>query len=360
MVRRAKQIYRRTSLAGVALLVLLAEPFFNEGLAHHSRAAFNLEDKVEIEGRVVEVAWTNPHYYLGVELDDGTGTPTRWTFEGHSIPGLVRNGWSRKTLTVGSRVVVVASPNRNPETLFGLLDHVTRADGQTFFSFRPRPEVAAQAKSPLAPSTDFSGTWRIIRSLRDNLVGGFAAPSDWPLTELGVAELANFNINDDPSLRCEPRGLPRMLGWPYAQQWRIDAAGLHISIEHAVEERSIPFLVAASATGAQTAGDPLGLGTSVARRVAPDVLEIRSAEFTPRFWGITRGISSSGAKELLERYELIDGGYKLKLTYTVADTEYLAEPVSESYTLQKVHDYTFAGEPDCDVGTAQRHLQFES
>ena len=48
--------------------------------AHHARSAFDLAISISVEDTVVEVAWTNPHYYLGgrESRDDGDVT---WTFD---------------------------------------------------------------------------------------------------------------------------------------------------------------------------------------------------------------------------------------------------------------------------------------
>ena len=55
---------------------------------------------------------------------------------------------------------------------------------------------------------------------------------DWPLTQAGRAAVVQFDIKDDPVLRCEPRGLPRMLEYPYAQRWADTGEGIAITIEH--------------------------------------------------------------------------------------------------------------------------------
>lgn len=318
--------------------------------AHHSRSAFDLDTLINVQGTVVEVAWTNPHYYLSV-VD---ARAERWVFEGHSIPGLVRNGWSRHSVTVGSAIRVQANPNRDPEQRFALLDNVTRADGKRLFAFR-RPD-SAPAPTPPA-DTGFAGTWRLIRSLRDNLVSGFDAPVDWPVTAKGRAQVAAYDLRDDPSLRCEPRGLPRMLAWPYAQRWQIEAGVLRIRIEHATEVREIGL--DGSAVPGPPAGDPQGLGVSIATRASEDRLVIETSRFAPRAWGTTRGLDSGAGKSLREHYELVDGGQKMKLTYTVHDPEYLLDPVDAQLWFQRVATYEFAAEPPCDVHTAQRHLEYE-
>lgn len=323
------------------------------GNAHHSRSAFNLDATIMIDGTVTEVGWTNPHYYLGVR-DETTGQTQEWTFEGHSIPGLVRNGWSRSTLAVGSRVSLVANPNSDPEVLFGLLNHVTRRDGKTFYSFRPTDEMLQMQKPPLAPSTDFTGTWRIIRSLRSNLVGGFEPPTDWPLTDLAHEEVARFDVNDDPSLSCEARGVPRMLSWPYSQKWINQGADLFVTLEHAVEERT---LFDEKTVMIPKSSHDLGQSRILSRTDTELVVETRG--FSPKFWGLTRGVSSGIAKVVTEKYELVEDGYRLKLTLTLADPLSLSEPVTDTLYYAKVHDFDFAAEPSCDVGTAKRHLEFE-
>ena len=327
---------------GLLILMLLCAGVAH---AHHSRSAFALDELVRVDGTVAEVGWTNPHYYLVVE-ESSAGT--RWTFEGHSIPGLVRNGWAKNSIQVGDTVRVEANPNRTSGVAFGLLINVTRDDGETFYSFRPK----RRSPKEVVPSTDFSGTWRLIRSLQANLVSGSGPPSDWSLTESARAQVANFDPTEDPSLNCQPRGLPRMLDWPYAQQWQRTARGINITIEHAVETRQL-------GTELPEAGEVMGLGRAQIVKDDGTSLVIRSEGFAAKHWGLFQGLDSSGDKALLEHYTLQDAGMKLKLTYTVSDPSALTEPAERTLYYAKVADYDFAPEPPCDIRTARRHLEFE-
>lgn len=324
------------------------------GYGHHSRSAFNLDETVEVFGVVTEVGWTNPHYYLAVRAESD-GVPVTWTFEGHSIPGLVRNGWRRTTLTVGSRVSVTANPNAQPGVSFALLNHVTREDGKTFYSFRPTDDMLAQPKPKLLSSRDFTGTWRLIRSLRSNLIGGFEPPTSWPLTDRARAEVARFDLRNDPSLNCEPRGLPRMLSWPYSQHWRLEGDDLAISLEHAPEVRR---LYADPNAELPESADDLGQSRIVSR--SPGELVVETRGFSPKLWGLTRGVSSGVDKVVTEHYRLVEDGFRLELTVTMVDPLSLTEPVTEELSYAKVSDFEFAKEPPCDIGTARRHLEFES
>jgi hypothetical protein len=78
--------------------------------AHHSFAAqYDADKPVTLKGTVSKVEWTNPHARFYVDVRDEKGTVTNWNLELASPNVLVRNGWSRKSLTVGDEIVVEGS-----------------------------------------------------------------------------------------------------------------------------------------------------------------------------------------------------------------------------------------------------------
>ncbi|MDD9891635.1 MAG: DUF6152 family protein [Gammaproteobacteria bacterium] len=334
------------------LFVLLASDVAN---AHHSRAAFNLDSNIEIEGTLVELAWRNPHAFVVVESIDEDGNTMEWTFEGHSIAGLMRNGWSPNSFEIGERVVVDARPNRDPQRTFGLLNHVTRANGETLYAFSRPPEDAPPPRRPIAPSTDFSGTWRPVLILRQTLVGGFEPPADWPYTEKGLAEVAIFDINDDPGLDCESYPMPRIMRFPYNQLWEVVDGNLIITHEQATTVRTVN-MNAEDVVPASHVPDQNGYSTG--RIDAQGSLTITTRGFADTKWGSERGVSSSDQKVVVETYRLTDGGYGLELTYTITDPQYLTESVQLGRNFRLVPDYEFTDEP-CDPVAARRHLQFD-
>ena len=323
--------------------------------AHHSRAAFDLETNIEIEGTLVELAWRNPHAYVVVESIDEKGNPVVWTFEGHSIAGLMRNGWTRSSFEIGERVVVDARPNRDPEQSFGLLNYVTRATGETFYAFSQPQESAPPPRRPIAPSTDFSGTWRPILDLRQTLIGGFEPPTDWPYTEKGLAEVAIFDINDDPGLDCESYPMPRITRFPYNQRWEIVNGDIVITHEQATTVRNLNMAEDASIPASHV---PDKNGYSIASIAVDGSLVVTTKGFAETKWGAERGVSSSNQKVVVETYRLTDGGYGLELTYTITDPEYLSASVQLGRNFRLVQNYDFNDEP-CDPTAARRHLQFD-
>jgi hypothetical protein len=79
-------------------------------IAHHSFAAqYDASKPVTLKGIVSKVEWTNPHARFYVDVRDESGVVTNWNLELASPNVLVRNGWSRKSLTVGDEIVVEGS-----------------------------------------------------------------------------------------------------------------------------------------------------------------------------------------------------------------------------------------------------------
>jgi len=82
-------------------------------LAHHSFAAeFDADAPIKIHGVVTKVEWTNPHTYFFVEVEEG-GEHQEWALEMGSPNGLMRRGWTRDTLQVGTEVYITGTRARD-------------------------------------------------------------------------------------------------------------------------------------------------------------------------------------------------------------------------------------------------------
>ena len=97
----------KTTLAGVVLAVavlLYAAPLF----AHHSFAAeFDDKKPIVIKGRLTKVEMTNPHSWLYMSVkDEKTGKSSNWAVETGAPAALIRAGGDRKTLAVGTEIIV--------------------------------------------------------------------------------------------------------------------------------------------------------------------------------------------------------------------------------------------------------------
>ena len=78
-----------------------------QALAHHSFAAeFDGSKPIELRGVVTKVEWTNPHTYFYIEVENDAGEYEEWALEMGSPNGLMRRGWTRDTLEIGTDVMV--------------------------------------------------------------------------------------------------------------------------------------------------------------------------------------------------------------------------------------------------------------
>lgn len=106
--------------------------------AHHSGAAYDMDQPRTMEGTVKTVNWTNPHITFVVESDAKDGEPARsWVFEVSSPGVLTRSGWTKRSLQPGDHAVFRYAPVRdgNPG---GFLLTVTLPSGQVLsYSLTP-------------------------------------------------------------------------------------------------------------------------------------------------------------------------------------------------------------------------------
>ena len=96
-------ILERSILTAVLFLMMLS------ATAHHSRAIYDQERTVTIEGVVTNYEWTNPHVYLYVESQDDSGDAVVWELEGNVTTIMRRLGWSKDTFAPGDRVALAHS-----------------------------------------------------------------------------------------------------------------------------------------------------------------------------------------------------------------------------------------------------------
>jgi len=95
-----KQLTTLTAVLGSALLA-------GQALAHHSFAAeFDADQPIQLRGVVTKVDWTNPHTYFYIEVETDAGDYEEWALEMGSPNGLMRRGWTRNTLEIGTEVMV--------------------------------------------------------------------------------------------------------------------------------------------------------------------------------------------------------------------------------------------------------------
>ena len=81
--------------------------------AHHSRAMFDVDKLISVEGVVTEVQWRFPHMWIALDVPGPNGKSESWGFEGAGAAMMVASGISPQILKVGNRVKIIAHPARD-------------------------------------------------------------------------------------------------------------------------------------------------------------------------------------------------------------------------------------------------------
>jgi hypothetical protein len=95
-------------LCGSALLWLGAPE-----QAHHSFAMFDQEHPIQPAETVKEFRYTSPHSLIILEVKGQDGGTVLWNLEGGAPSGLVRDGWTSKTIKLGDELELTIDPLRS-------------------------------------------------------------------------------------------------------------------------------------------------------------------------------------------------------------------------------------------------------
>jgi hypothetical protein len=102
-----------TSSVNMLLAVAALTVTSGGALAHHSFAMFDQEHPVDLVGVVKEWKYTAPHAFIILEVKEEDGTTQIWSLEGTAPSGLIREGWTSKTLKPGDELRLTVDPLRS-------------------------------------------------------------------------------------------------------------------------------------------------------------------------------------------------------------------------------------------------------
>jgi hypothetical protein len=75
--------------------------------AHHAFAAeFDANKPVKFRGTVTKMEWINPHAWIHIDVKGDDGKVTSWMIEAAAPNALLRRGWTKNSLPVGTEILV--------------------------------------------------------------------------------------------------------------------------------------------------------------------------------------------------------------------------------------------------------------
>ena len=290
--------------------------------AHHSFAAhFEMGSMIEVEGRVTDLDWVNPHIKFQVATSDGES----WEIEAGPVNLVSRMGIEKSMLAVGSTLRVLGNPGRGgARTLWvsnvllqngtellvapGALPHWGAdavGDASAFFA-------AADSKLPDGSERSFFRIW-------SPLISAFPRPRGQAvLTDEGRRAQVRYESGEQAVADCEVPGMPFAMMSPYPIE--ILNQGERLLLRGEAYDLSRTIHLGAPPTGAR----PSPLGTSRGR-FAGDELVVETDRIDYHSYG-DLGPAQSDQSTVLERFKLSVDGLTLDYEITVSDPVMLAEP----------------------------------
>ena len=118
---------------GVGLAALVAVLATVPVVAHHAFSAeFDAKGPVKLRGTVTKMEWINPHSWIHIDVKDAKGKVESWMVEGGAPNALLRRGFTKDSLPVGTEILVEGYQAKDGSTRANGRD-ITLPDGKKLF-----------------------------------------------------------------------------------------------------------------------------------------------------------------------------------------------------------------------------------
>ena len=124
----------RAAVCAVAIAMCVTISGVRDAAAHHSFAAeFDAQKPVTLKGTVVKWEMINPHGWITLAVPGPEGKTTEWMIETSNPNGLMRLGWSKRSLKFGDEITVEAFRAKDGSNTANAAT-VTLSDGRKVFA----------------------------------------------------------------------------------------------------------------------------------------------------------------------------------------------------------------------------------
>jgi len=299
--------------------------------AHHSGTEYDGQQKIEIEGKLQQLKWQNPHVHLRLQSADANGRTVVWDIEGNSLSILRRTNTTPEHLKVGDHVKIFGTPSRVVSNRLFVSTILLDSGEELILSFKAKPHWTSGANFKSTwlesdtPSNATAGIFRVWSSKWDDpeLVNIMWRDKDkYPLTDAAKKKMASWNSDKDTiTPGCTPKGMPTIMEQPYPMEFVDRGTTILLRMEEYDSVRVIHLNDRASVDAQPKTLLGYSTGHWEGKTLVVNTNRIKWNFFDPN--GVPLGSSAS----IVERFTPNENGSRLNYAITVTDPETFTEPV---------------------------------
>jgi hypothetical protein len=312
----------------VLLILIVCGMFLADRIdGHHSGSEYDRSKVVEVEGKLLEIAWQNPHVHFTVRSMDANGRVTTWDIEANSLSILRRTDATPENLKVGDTIKIAGSPSARASNRMWA-SNVMAANGREIVlgpGIKPRWQTSATGSNTTwfdggKSANQNAGIFRVWSSKLDDPVRLWRR--DYPLTEGAKKTRAAWNpITDTVAPGCEPKGMPTIMEQPYPIEFAKKGDTILLRLEEYDTVRTINMAPNADFDRLP----PALLGRSKGQWES-DTLVVTTSRIAWRYIDPS-GVPQSSSSRIVERFTPSSDGTRLDYTMTITDPQTFTDPV---------------------------------
>ena len=310
------------TLAGLCLWPLVS-------VGHHAaQVTYHVDQIIEVEGRITDLRWRNPHIRFTINVSDAQGQMALWNVESVPITRLTRVGVSADLVSIGQTVRVAGFPSKRSTTEMYAIN-LLLADGREVLLDTPVARWTDDTvgtgldQTPGSRSADPSlGLFRVWST--DGIFLGLGSMGEdlgFSLTDEARAAQAAWDplSLDNPFRGCAPKGMPAIMEQPNPMEFVDQGDRILLRLEEYDTVRVISM-------GDDILVEPNQqalLGHSVGRWDG-STLVVETDRIDWRHFN-QNGLKQSDGMELVERFTPSGDGARLDYELTITDAALFTE-----------------------------------